>query len=103
MFSHRSSNPERICSAGRFSTVNEKETEMIDRSQIKEHMEVVGKDGQHVGTVDEIEGDRIKLTKSDASDDRHHYINMDLADRVEEKRLYLNIDAAEAGQKAQGS
>jgi hypothetical protein len=34
--------------------------------QIKEHMEVVGSDGQHVGTVDGVEDDRIKLTKSDS-------------------------------------
>ena len=30
---------------------------------IKEHMEVIGADGVHVGTVDHIDGDRIKLTK----------------------------------------
>ncbi|HEX8481190.1 MAG TPA: DUF2171 domain-containing protein, partial [Allosphingosinicella sp.] len=37
---------------------------MADTSQIKEHMEVIGADGVHVGTVDKIEGDRIKLTKA---------------------------------------
>ena len=43
---------------------------------IKEHMEVLGSDGKHVGTVDHLEGaDRIKLTKtcllytSDAADE----------------------------------
>ena len=32
---------------------------------IKEHMEVIGADGVHVGTVDKVEGGRIKLTKKD--------------------------------------
>jgi hypothetical protein len=30
---------------------------------IKEHMEVIGADGVHVGTVDHVDGARIKLTK----------------------------------------
>jgi hypothetical protein len=38
-----------------------------------EHMEVVGSDGQHIGTVDKIHGDRIILTKSDASAGGHHH------------------------------
>jgi hypothetical protein len=33
---------------------------------ICEYMEVVDADGQHVGIVDSVEGDRIKLTKEDA-------------------------------------
>jgi hypothetical protein len=33
-----------------------------DMSEIKEHMEVIGADGVHVGMVDRIEGNRIKLT-----------------------------------------
>jgi hypothetical protein len=32
-------------------------------AEIKEHMEVIGADGVHVGTVDRVEGRRIKLTK----------------------------------------
>lgn len=32
-------------------------------SEIKEHMKIIGKDGAPVGTVDGVEGDRIKLTK----------------------------------------
>ena len=34
--------------------------------QVREHMEVVGSDGEHVGTVDTLRGDRIILTKSDS-------------------------------------
>ncbi|KAJ8136921.1 hypothetical protein OY671_009866 [Metschnikowia pulcherrima] len=46
-------------------------------SQIKENMEVIGADGVHVGTVDRVEGDRIKLKKSDsfgAHEGHHQYI-----------------------------
>jgi hypothetical protein len=35
--------------------------------EIKEHMEVIGADGVHVGTVDKVEGSRIKLTKKDSA------------------------------------
>ena len=72
---------------------------MATADQIKEHMEVSGSDGQHVGTVDGIEGDRIKLTKSDASDDQHHYIDLSHVDRVEDNRVYLKVDAATARQR----
>jgi hypothetical protein len=51
---------------------------VVNASQIQEHMEVKGSDGQHVGTVDRVEGNRIKLAKSDAaSGGKHRY--MDLA------------------------
>ena len=39
---------------------------MDNLSKIKEHAEVIGADGVHVGTVDRVEGDRIKLTKADS-------------------------------------
>ncbi|MBN9921166.1 DUF2171 domain-containing protein, partial [Listeria monocytogenes] len=39
---------------------------MVDASQIKEHAEVIGADGVHVGTVDHVQGGRIKLTKKDS-------------------------------------
>ena len=43
---------------------------MADLSQIKEHMEVIGADGVHVGTVDHVDGDRIKLTKKDSAESK---------------------------------
>jgi hypothetical protein len=54
-------------------------------SAIKEHMEVLGSDGNLVGVVDGIEGEnRIKLTKNDSPDGEHHYIGADLINRVDE-------------------
>ena len=39
---------------------------MFNKTDIKEHMEVLGSDGEHVGTVDHLEGSSdIKLAKSD--------------------------------------
>lgn len=53
----------------------------MDASQIREHMKVVGADGRAVGTVDRIEGDKIKLAKSGSPDGQHHYVAVaDVAD-----------------------
>lgn len=41
--------------------------------QVRPHQEVVGSDGQHLGTVDKVWGDRIVLTKSDADAGGHHH------------------------------
>ena len=38
---------------------------MSDGPEIREHMTVVGSDGQHVGTVDRLERGHIKLTRDD--------------------------------------
>jgi hypothetical protein len=47
-------------------------------AEIKEHMKIVGKDGVHVGAVDQVEGDRIKLTRKHSPpghEGHHHYID----------------------------
>ena len=71
---------------------------MSDLSRIKEHMEIVGADGVHIGTVDKVEGDRIKMTKADSGShhDHHHYISGGLVAAVEGDtvRLSANGDAA---------
>jgi hypothetical protein len=73
---------------------------MADLSQIKEHAEVIGADGVHVGTVDGIDGNRIKLTKKDSGqgshEGHHHYIDGGLVATVENGtvRLSANADVA---------
>jgi hypothetical protein len=64
---------------------------MIGADQIKEHMEVKGADGQHVGVVDHMEGaDKIKLTKNDPSAGGHHHlIPLAWVDRVDAQAVYL--------------
>ena len=71
---------------------------MID--QVREHMEVIGADGVHVGTVDKVEGGRIKLTKKDSGEGshqgHHHFIPGGLVAGVEgdKVRLSANGDVA---------
>lgn len=69
---------------------------MTDLSQIKKHANVIGADGVHVGTVDHVQGSRIKLTKKDSSDGHHHYISVGLIAEVEDGtvRLSANADVA---------
>ncbi len=73
---------------------------MADLSQIKEHAEVIGADGVHVGTVDGVEGNRIKLTKKDSGqgshEGHHHFIAGGLVASVEDGtvRLSANADVA---------
>ena len=81
------------------------EDSMADLSQVKEHMEVIGADGTHVGTVDKVDGNRIKLTKKDTPEaaveqgqhtGHHHYISGGLVAEVEgdKVRLSANGDVA---------
>lgn len=70
---------------------------MSNTSAIQEHMEVVGADGVHIGTVDRVEGDRIKLTKKDSGEGshkgHHHYISTGLVAEVEEGKVRLSANA----------
>lgn len=75
---------------------------MVDISRIREHAAVIGADGVPVGTVDRIEGDRIKLARDDSVEGRHrghhHYISVGLVADVEDGggtvRLSANADVA---------
>src|SRR5262245_19009703 len=60
---------------------------MFKSLDIRDHMEVVGSDDKHVGTVDHMEGaDRILLTKDDpAAGGKHHLISMDWVHYVDNK------------------
>jgi hypothetical protein len=72
--------------------------DMADLSAVSEHMDVVGADGTHLGTVDKVEGGRIRLTRADSGShgDHHHYISGGLVAAVEgnQVRLSANADAA---------
>ena len=68
--------------------------------QIREHMEVVGNDDQHVGTVDRIAGDRVILTKSDPeSGGVHHSMSCSDINRIEGDRVILDLSADQARQR----
>lgn len=60
---------------------------------IREHMEVIGADGVHLGTVDRIEGNRIKLIRADSGvghHDEHHFIPRGLVAEVEGDKVRLS-------------
>ncbi len=73
---------------------------MADASAIREHMEVIGADGVHVGTVDRVEGDHIKLTKADSGEGshkgHHHSIPLGLVAEVEGDKVRLSATGANA-------
>ncbi|RYY10417.1 MAG: DUF2171 domain-containing protein [Alphaproteobacteria bacterium] len=50
-----------------------RQTQRDTLTRVQEHQEVVGSDGQHVGTVDKVRGDRIVLTKNDQDASGHHH------------------------------
>ena len=70
-----------------------------DTSGIREHLDVIGADGVHLGTVDHVEEHRIKLTKADSASghqDHHHYISRGLVAGVEGDKVRLSATAANA-------
>ncbi|WP_340644116.1 DUF2171 domain-containing protein [Phenylobacterium sp.] len=72
---------------------------MIQTSGIREHMEVVGSDGGHVGKVDHILGTDIELSKMDfGSGLKHHLIPLTWVEQIadDKVRLSLTKDAAKA-------
>ncbi len=70
---------------------------MTDISRIKEHMEVIGADGAHVGTVDRVESTRIKLTKADSGQGQHkghhHFVDGGLVASIEGNKVRLSANA----------
>ena len=69
---------------------------MIDTSMIKEHLEVVGSDGKHVGRVDHVMGDQIELAKMDlGSGLKHPMIPVSWVDHVDE-HVHLSMTKDEA-------
>jgi hypothetical protein len=66
-------------------------------TRIKQHMEVIGADGVHVGTVDRVEGGRIKLIRKDSGEGthkgHHHYISISLVADVEGNRVRLSANS----------
>ncbi len=72
---------------------------MVDPSEIREHMELIGADGGHIGTVDKIEGERIKLTKTDrGSGGQHHYVPLSLVEEVDADAVRMSFSSELAEQ-----
>ncbi|MGH9945790.1 MAG: DUF2171 domain-containing protein [Pyrinomonadaceae bacterium] len=76
---------------------------MQNKDQIKEHMQVVGSDGQPVGMIDRVEDELIKLTKtSNEPDDQHQRFPLNLVQEVKDNKVVLNKTAEEARMQFQG-
>ena len=70
---------------------------MIQPSEIREHMEVVGSDGGHVGRVDHVMGEEIELAKMDlGAGFKHHLIPITWVDHVEGDKVCLSLTGDEA-------
>jgi hypothetical protein len=63
---------------------------------IREHMDVVGSDGETIGKVDKVRGDQVILTKADSPDNRHHAIDCSMIETVEGDQVRLEMPAEEA-------
>lgn len=71
-------------------------------TKIRDHQAVVGSDGEPVGTVDAVEGDRIRLTRQDPeARGQHHYIPLTAVANVDHA-VRLAQPAAEATRSWQG-
>ncbi len=70
--------------------------------EIREHMQVIDAEGAPVGTVDRIDGDRIKLTRASSGmgshEGHHHFIPKGLVADIEGDtvRLSARADALKA-------
>lgn len=70
---------------------------MINVSEIREHMEVVGCDGRHVGKVDKVMGTEIELAKFDiGAGFRHHLIPITWVETIQDDKICLSMTKEEA-------
>ena len=73
----------------------------LDRGQIQDHMPVVGSDGRHVGIVDKVEGDWIKLAKDDPQrpgEEEHRYVPLSTVAGLDGGMVRLSMPAAQIGE-----
>jgi hypothetical protein len=69
---------------------------MINAGSIREHMEVVGSDGKHIGKVDHVMGADLQLTRS-LGVGSHHALPLSYVEVVDDKvRLSITEDEAKA-------
>jgi hypothetical protein len=75
---------------------------MVEVSAIREHAEVISADGAHVGTVDHVDGNRIKLTKKDSGqgshEGHHHYLSIGLVADIEGDKVRLSVTSENLSQ-----
>ena len=75
---------------------SERQGQRDSLGRVTEHMEVLGSDGTHVGTVDKVRGDRFILTKSDTAAGGHHHSIPSRWIQTVDERVTLRKTADEA-------
>ena len=74
----------------------------MDLGNIRARMDVVGSDGEHPGTVDHVDHNRIKLRRNDpASGGQHHWLAQDMISSVDGNAVRLAMPASQARQSWQ--
>ena len=69
----------------------------MDLGNIRPQMEVVGSDGEHLGTVDHLDHNRIKLRRNDpASGGQHHWLAQEAIAEVDGNTVRLAMPAGQA-------
>ncbi len=74
----------------------------MDLGNIRPGMDVVGSDGGHVGTVDHVDHNRIKLRRNDpASGGQHYWLAQDMLASVDGNAVRLAMPASQVRQSWQ--
>ena len=68
----------------------------MNAMEINDHMVVVGCDGETVGIVDGVEGDRIRLADTSARERQARYIRVDRVETVDDGLVSLSVTAMQA-------
>ena len=66
---------------------------MATIDKVREHMEIVGADGAHIGTVDRIDGHRIKIRRKGALTGKKHFIDVGFVADIEDGVIRLSANA----------
>jgi len=77
---------------------------MIQASQIRDRMQIVGSDGQQLGAVEQVEGSsRIKFTPKAAAGGGDHYIPLAWVTAVEGQTVRLSKSSHDVQQELERS
>jgi hypothetical protein len=77
---------------------------MIQASQIRDRMQIVGSDGQQLGSVERMDGtSRIKFAQKGVADGRDHFIPLDWVASVEGQTVRLSKSSHDVEQELERS
>lgn len=74
----------------------------FDRDAVQAHQQVLASDGTPIGTVDHVDGERIKLTRADSEDGQHHYLPLDMVDKIQGDTVHLKANGGDVAQHLDG-